>query len=129
MGLLKLIAFDEEDLAVISAHLQDAQVSVGNMAYIPKSRRFVFAALRVGKSLEPSSMSLYSGIHFDNVIAVRLHQIDQKQLDMVLILIGILFENTDSPGGKITLLFQGDRSVQLDVECIEVLLRDFPIRE
>ncbi len=37
---LKLIAFDEEDLKVVSAHLQDAVVRVGDMAYLPKERRF-----------------------------------------------------------------------------------------
>ncbi|MBF5066143.1 DUF2948 family protein, partial [Salmonella enterica subsp. enterica serovar Istanbul] len=38
---LKLIAFDSEDLSVISAHLQDAVLTVGDLAYVPKDRRFV----------------------------------------------------------------------------------------
>jgi hypothetical protein len=32
---LKLIALDAEDLSVISAHLQDAVLKVGDIAYLP----------------------------------------------------------------------------------------------
>ncbi len=37
---LKLIALDEEDLEVVSSHLQDAVVRVGEMAYVPSQKRF-----------------------------------------------------------------------------------------
>ena len=40
MKPLKLIALDEEDLAVVSSHLQDAVVRVGDMAYLPSKKRF-----------------------------------------------------------------------------------------
>ena len=37
---LRLLAEDEEDLKIISAHVQDAVVRVGDLAYLPKARRF-----------------------------------------------------------------------------------------
>ena len=40
MDNLKLIALDAEDLKVISAHLQDAVLKVGDMAFVPRERRF-----------------------------------------------------------------------------------------
>jgi len=40
MQPLKLIALDEEDLAVVSSHLQDAVVRVGDMVYQPSKKRF-----------------------------------------------------------------------------------------
>ena len=40
MAELKLIAFDADDLAVISAHLQDAVLKVGDIAYLPREKRF-----------------------------------------------------------------------------------------
>ena len=40
MAELKLIAFDVDDLAVLSAHLQDAVLKVGDIAYLPRERRF-----------------------------------------------------------------------------------------
>ena len=40
MTPLKLLALDEEDLQVLSSHLQDAVVRVGDMAYLPSQKRF-----------------------------------------------------------------------------------------
>ena len=46
MDLLRLVAFDPEDLAVISAHLQDSLLRVGDIAYLPKERRFAIQVRR-----------------------------------------------------------------------------------
>jgi hypothetical protein len=43
---LKLIALDPEDLSIVSAHLQDAVLLVGDMVYQPRERRFVAIANR-----------------------------------------------------------------------------------
>jgi len=129
MDFLKLLALDIEDLAVISAHLQDAQVRVEDIAYIPEKKRFVFAACRQMKELASPSVACYSGIHFDFVTAVRLRHIDQNKKDDILTLIGILFETDNPPSGKATFLFKDDKNIQLDIECIEAHLRDFPMRE
>ena len=37
---LKLIALDEQDLEIVSSHLQDAVVRVGDLAYVPSQKRF-----------------------------------------------------------------------------------------
>ncbi len=34
------------------------------------------------------------------------------------------FEPGDPPGGRVTLTFSGDASIQLEVECIEAELKD-----
>ena len=46
MADLKLIALDVDDLAVISAHLQDAVLQVGDIAYLPRDKRFAAIANR-----------------------------------------------------------------------------------
>ncbi|HEX9905739.1 MAG TPA: DUF2948 family protein, partial [Propylenella sp.] len=43
---LRLIALDEEDLAVISTHVQDAIVRVGDLAFRPAEQRFALAMNR-----------------------------------------------------------------------------------
>ena len=48
MTMLKLAAFDEDDLVVISAHLQGAMVRVSDMAYLGETQRFVLACARLG---------------------------------------------------------------------------------
>src|SRR5262245_31183745 len=46
MEKLKLVAFDAEDLAGISAHLQDAVLKVEDMAYLPNQKRFAAVCCR-----------------------------------------------------------------------------------
>ena len=53
MDLLKLVALDPEDLAIVSAHLQDAIVRVGDLAYLPKERRFALVARRFDWEASP----------------------------------------------------------------------------
>ena len=36
MNLLKLIALDEEDLKIVSAHVQDAVLKVGDLEFLPR---------------------------------------------------------------------------------------------
>ena len=43
---LRLLAQDEADLAVLSAQMQDAVVRVGDMAWLPKARRFALVGCR-----------------------------------------------------------------------------------
>ena len=43
---LKLIALDAEDLAILSAHMQDAFVRRGEIVYLPAQKRFVIGAKR-----------------------------------------------------------------------------------
>ncbi len=43
---LKLLALDAEDLSVIAAHLQDAVLTSGDMAYLKGERRFALVANR-----------------------------------------------------------------------------------
>jgi hypothetical protein len=43
---LRLIALDAEDLAVLSAHVQDAVLKVGQMRWMPRERRFVIGLNR-----------------------------------------------------------------------------------
>ena len=46
MDLLRLVALDPDDLAVISAHLQDSLLRVGDIAYLPRERRFAIQIRR-----------------------------------------------------------------------------------
>lgn len=46
MDLLKFIALDDEDLEVVSAHLQDAVVKVSEVLWRPREKRVVIALNR-----------------------------------------------------------------------------------
>jgi Protein of unknown function (DUF2948) len=45
-GPLKLIALDDEDLGILSAHLQDAILRAGDIVYLARESRFALAARR-----------------------------------------------------------------------------------
>ena len=72
-GMLKLLVFDEEDLAVISANLQDAIVRASDMAFLQKQQRFAFTAARFDwiAADEGRCERLQTGLHFERVTSVR----------------------------------------------------------
>ena len=125
---LKLAALDEEDLAVLSAHVQDAVLKVADMAYLPKENRFVVVMNRFGWEQVAGRRRDYqrrrAALTFDRVDAVKTSRIRRADGDAVLNLLAVEFSPSNPPAGAITLVFAGGGAVRLDVECIEVRLAD-----
>jgi hypothetical protein len=125
MELLRLMALDGEDLAVVSAHLQDAVVKLSDASYLPKEQRFALVARRFEWECEdPQPRRRLTGVHFDRVTHVRCRNIDRSRPNEALSLLAITFEKKLSPSGTVTLIFSGDAAIQLDVECIEIQMKD-----
>jgi DUF2948 family protein len=128
MTPLKLLALDEEDLQVVSSHLQDAVVRVGDMAYVPSQKRFAAILNRFDwESAEKDGNRFKrrrTALRFDRVLRARHKDLQPNKPDRVLSLLAISFEMGDAPGGKVTLIFSGDVIIQLDVECVEAEMRD-----
>jgi hypothetical protein len=123
MDLLKLVALDPDDLAVISAHLQDAVIRVADIAYLPGERRFALAARRYDWEAEQPQRRL-AGLHFEHVTNVRVRGIDQGDKEAVLSLLAVAFEPGEAPSGTATLIFAEGGAIQIDVECIEMQMKD-----
>ncbi len=125
MELLKLVAFDQEDLAVLSAHLQDAVVRTGDLAFLADQHRFVLIARRFEwEAIDSQPRRRLSGLHFERVLRVRTRNIDREQSETVLNLLAITFEPGEAPSGVATIVFADDKAVQLDLECIEAQMKD-----
>ena len=126
MDLLRLVALDQEDLAVISAHLQDAEVRIGDLAYLPQERRFALVAQRFDWETSPEEppRRRLTGLHFERVLRARCRGVDRGKPGKVLNLLGVGFEDTDAPSGTATLLFEDGSAIQLDMECVEAQMRD-----
>jgi len=125
--LLKLVAMESEDLAIISAHLQDAVARVGEMVYLPAEKRFAMVVNRfdwIAASEQEKSVRRRAGLHFERVLAARIRNLDLKDENAVVNLLAVEFAEQETPSGTITLYFSGDAAVQLDVECIEMAMRD-----
>ena len=123
MDLLRLVAFDPEDLAVISAHLQDSLLQVDDIVYLPKERRFAIQTRRYDWESESPQRRL-TCMHFEHVKAVRVRGIDRSNKDAVLNLLAIAFEERDAPSGTATLIFADGGAIQVDLECIEMQMKD-----
>ena len=126
MQLLKLVAFDRDDLGILSAQLQDAVLRVADLAFLSKDQRFAAVINRFDWSAAPSdgNQRRRSAIRFEHVRAVQSQNIIQTAPDAVLSLLAIRFEETIAPSGVITLVFSGGGALRLNVDCIEAELRD-----
>ena len=96
MDALKLVALDDQDLGVISAHVQDAVMKVGDLEYLPARRRFVlpmnrFAWERKSGFLRQRNERRRSVLHFDRVLGVKTSGIARDKPDDVLSLLAVSF--------------------------------------
>ncbi len=121
---LKLRAEDEEDLAVVSAILQDALVAVGEMAWLPEEKRFVLVANRF--RWEPPTQGprrdferCMSGLRIDGVKTVQRRGFTPRDSERLLVLLAI----RPAPG-VLYLDFAGGSSIRLEVERILCHLDD-----
>jgi hypothetical protein len=127
---LRLIAQDAEDLAVLSAQMQDAVVHVGDMAWLPHAHRFALVGCRFDWLAAESGRRerCHTGIHFECVRSAQLRGFNPADPGATLNLLGIVFQETDAPSGVVELVFSGGAGVRLEVECLEAQLRDLGSR-
>lgn len=124
-GLLRLLVLDENDLDVMSAHLQDALVRRADLHYFPSERRFVLAVQRFDWERESDAppQRRLTALHFEQVRAVRHRNLGQAP-DALHNLLAVCFMEGEKPSGGILLEFAGGAAILLDVECIEAQLKD-----
>ena len=125
---LKLRASDEEDLAVISAILQDSVIAMDEMTFLKEEYRFAFVANRFrwedanrDKPLEGDIIyeRVNCGICFDTVTAVRHNGLNQAKKAQIISLLSIVAEEE-----FIDLAFSAGITVRLQVEKILCHLQD-----
>jgi hypothetical protein len=128
MRSLKFVALDEEDLAVISTHLQDAAVKVADVIWRPQEKRLVVALDRFdwcsADGDNPEFRRCRAALRFERVSACKCRQLNPAGKDAVLNLLAVEFSPTDNPAGEVRLVFSGGGVLRLDVECLEAELAD-----
>lgn len=123
MELLRLAALDAEDLTVISAHLQDAILRPGDITYLPGENRFLLAMRRFDWTPGAPPQRRLCGVHFERVLAVRTKGLDQGDATP-LSLLALTFEPSEAPSGHVTFVLSGGGAIRLEVECLEVRMKD-----
>jgi len=132
---LKLLSLDEEDLAILSAHLQDAVFKPVDADYSTKTgvfsiavNRFVWekAGERGGIFRRKKSFERRRAVlSVKRVRSVRSIGFTRGDREQVLNLLAVTFTRTgDGPEGRLDLVCADDATIALDVECIELQLAD-----
>ncbi len=120
---LTLLAEDAEDLAVISAALQDAIGKVGDIAYDAKACRLTLVLNRFRWEAGERER-VRSALQIGGVLKVETRKIARDRREGVLELLTIVFEPQEAPGGVLNLSFAGGGDLRAHVECIDAVLAD-----
>ncbi len=123
---LRLAVVDREDLAVISANLQDAEVMNADMAYLPRTKRFAMVVSRFDWTQASKGVfeRCRSGLHFERVLKVAHSNLHKDEPDRIHQLLAISFTPENPPSGNVLLTFSGGGMIRLTVECLEAEIRD-----
>ena len=125
---LKLIARTDEDLRVISAHLQDAIANTADVANLKKNKIFLIQLNRfmwedVEKGVFRKNKRIRTILKFENILKVLSKNIGQKNTRFLDFL---TLESTALPDKsyEINIIFSGDSVIKIYCEVIEVTLDD-----
>ena len=126
---LKLIARTEEDLRVVSAHLQDAIVNISDIANLEKNKIFLLQLNRfmwedVEKGVFRKNKRIRSIVKFENVIKVHSKNINQEKKDKFLDFLTIETSKMPDNNYEMKITFAGDSIIRIIAEVIEVTLDD-----
>jgi hypothetical protein len=124
---LHLKALETEDLEVLSALVQDAVFPGSEMRYDRSLRRFAILLNRFrweeGPRAQQSPERVQSVLVIDDVLKVQSQGVS-RDADTVLSLLALLFKPGPDGTGRIEITLAGDGALGLDVEALEVTLKD-----
>lgn len=125
---LYLGALDVEDLQVVSSLAQDAVFPITEMTWRAGQRRFALLLNRFrwedqGRARHAPER-VQSLLVIDNVLGVATQGIDREDAQTVLSLLSITFEPMEDAAGRLLLTLAGDGAIRLEIEALEVTLKD-----
>ena len=126
---LKLIARTEDDLRVVSAHLQDAIANVSDIANLEKNKIFLMQLNRfmwedVEKGVFRKNKRIRTILKFENVIKAVSKNINQSKKDKFLDFLTIETNQMPDNNYEMKIVFSGDSIIKVISEVIEVTLDD-----
>jgi hypothetical protein len=128
---LRLKALDAEDLGVLAALAQDAVFPASEMRLDSKARRFALLLNRFRWEDAPNAERrkrdferVQSVLVIEDVMSVKTQGVSKDDPDMVFSLLSISFEPSEDGMGQVLLTLAGDGAIAIEVEALEVVLRD-----
>ena len=121
--LAKIIAIENEGLQMISACCAGAKVKISDIKFLKSNKIFLLKIERTKVETSQKDKKINSVCKFEFVDQVKSKNIDQKNEETVLELIGIDYlKNKDDY--EINLMFNNNAHISLKTETIEVRLED-----
>ena len=121
--LAKIIATNNEGLQMISVCCAGAKVNISDIKYLQSNKIFLLSIERIKVESGQENKKINSICKFDFIDQVKSKNIDQKNKDLILELIGIDYlKNKDDY--EINLIFKNNAHISLKSETIEVRLED-----
>ncbi len=128
---LRLKALDAEDLSVLAALVQDAVFPASEIRWDRKARRFALLLNRFrwedaerAKARKRDFERVQSVLVIEDVMAVKSQGVDPSDKDMVYALLSLAFQPGEDGTGRLELTLAGDGAIAVDVEALEVVLKD-----
>ena len=128
---LNLGVQDAEDLQVISSLTQDAVLTVDDLKWnraerqvVTLLKRFRWEDVELAKQQGRDPERVQSLLVIQNATGLASQGIDRKQLDIVLSLMSLEFSGAEDGVGDLILTFSGDGALKVQVDGLDVGLRD-----
>jgi hypothetical protein len=122
---LKLLAQDADDLAVVSAALQDAVAKIGDIRWDASARTLTLACNRFRwESGARKGERIRSALQLGDVTGVQARKLRRDAKGAVVELLSLAFEPGEAPGGAVLLTFAGGGDLKVTVDCLDVILAD-----
>ena len=119
----KLIANDQQGLALISALLNSSKIKVSDMKYLASNKIFLLSARRSNIEDDKNSKEVNSICRVDYVSKVKSKNIDQKNENLTLELLAIDYLK-NKENFEINLIFKNNAHIALSTEIIDITLED-----
>lgn len=127
---LRLRAFDADDLRVISALVQDAVLTVADMNWQRRGRRFALLVNRFRWEQADRAAGrrdferVRAVLSIEDVERVQVSGVSRNDPGMVLSILSLTFEPGEDGAGRVVLTLAGDGAIAVTVEALEVMLQD-----
>jgi hypothetical protein len=123
---LRLVAFTVDDLEVISTMTQDAVFPSSEMILNSEKRRFAILLNRYlwEKNKSKNAERAQAVLAFEDVKNVQTQNIKKSDNNLALCLLNISFKAEEDGMGTIQIILSGGGKIRLQVEALEVSLRD-----
>lgn len=128
---LRLIAQDTDDLAILSALIQDSVLPMKETSWQPDVKRFGMLVNRFrwedkvrAEQNNRAYERVQSMIIIEDVMGVSSMGINHNDKEQITSVLAVDFEPTKDGAGKVVFTLSGDGALMLEVECLEVIIKD-----